>query len=57
MRAIEYFDKSADLHAARIAIVDGDARYSYAETRVFSERIALGMKASGAMPPTPTWNS
>jgi fatty-acyl-CoA synthase len=48
MRAIEYFDKSADLHAARIAIVDGDARYSYAETRVFSERIALGMKASGA---------
>lgn len=47
MRAIEYFDKSADLHAARIAILDGDVRYSYAETRVFSRRIAYGMRASG----------
>ena len=34
MRAIDYFDKSADLHGDRIAIVDGDARHSYAETRI-----------------------
>jgi fatty-acyl-CoA synthase len=47
MRAIEYFDKSADLYPDRIAIVDGDARYSYAETRSFSGRIARGMRAGG----------
>jgi fatty-acyl-CoA synthase len=47
MRAIDYFDKSADLHAARIAILDGDAKYSYAETRAFSERIARGMWLNG----------
>jgi fatty-acyl-CoA synthase len=47
MRAIDYFDKSADLHGDRIAILDGDARYSYADTRAFSERIARGMWASG----------
>jgi acyl-CoA synthetase (AMP-forming)/AMP-acid ligase II len=47
MRAIDYFDKSADLHADRIAILDGDARHSYAETRAFSERIARGMWARG----------
>jgi acyl-CoA synthetase (AMP-forming)/AMP-acid ligase II len=50
MRAIDYFDKSADLHPSRIAILDGDARYSYGETRTFSERIARGMRASGAEP-------
>src|ERR1039458_406511 len=47
MRAIDYFDKSADLHADRIAILDGDARYSYGETRTFSERIARGMWVRG----------
>ena len=47
MRAIDYFDKSSDLHADRIAIVDGDARFSYAEARGFSERIAHGMWARG----------
>jgi acyl-CoA synthetase (AMP-forming)/AMP-acid ligase II len=47
MRAIDYFDKSADLHADRVAILDGDARYSYGETRTFSERIARGMRAGG----------
>ncbi len=34
MRAIDYFDKSADLHPDRIAIIDGDRRYSYREARV-----------------------
>jgi fatty-acyl-CoA synthase len=47
MRAIDYFDKSADLHPDRIAIIDGDRRYSYRETRSFSERIARGLWASG----------
>jgi len=50
MRAIDYFYKSADLHADRIAILDGDARYSYAEARAFSERIARGMWVRGVQP-------
>src|ERR1700733_3324127 len=47
MRAIDYFDKSADLHPDRVAIVDGDAHYSYAEARVFSQRIARAMGTRG----------
>src|SRR5271166_6198048 len=47
MRAIDYFDKSADVHSSRIAIQDGDRRYTYAETRAFSERIARAMRARG----------
>ena len=47
MRAIDYFDKNADLYPDRPAIVDGDRRYSYAETRSFSERIARGLWANG----------
>ena len=47
MRAIDYFDKSADLDPHRIAILDADARYSYAETRAFSDRIAHGMQLRG----------
>jgi len=48
MRAIDYFDKSANLYPDRVAIVDGDRRYSYAETRKFSEQVARGMWAGGA---------
>src|SRR5271157_905399 len=47
MRAIDYFDKAAELSPDRIAILDGDARSSYAETRRFSQRIARGMRARG----------
>jgi fatty-acyl-CoA synthase len=47
MRAIDYFDKSADLYPDRIAILDGDRSYSYAAARDFSERIARGMWANG----------
>ena len=47
MRAIDYFDKSADIHSHSIAIQDGDARYTYAETRAFSERIARAMRVRG----------
>jgi fatty-acyl-CoA synthase len=50
MRAIDYFDKSADLYADRIAIIDGDARYSYREVCGFSERIARGMGLRGVEP-------
>lgn len=47
MRAIDYFDKNADLYPNRTAIVDGDRSYSYAETRAFTDQIARGLWASG----------
>jgi len=47
MRAIDYFDKSAEIHPDRLAILDGDLRYSYGETRSWSEQIARAMWASG----------
>ncbi|HUB01814.1 MAG TPA: AMP-binding protein [Terriglobales bacterium] len=47
MRAIDYFDKSADLYPDRIAITDGVRGYSYKEVRAFSERIARAMWAEG----------
>ncbi|HUJ94424.1 MAG TPA: AMP-binding protein [Terriglobales bacterium] len=45
MRAIDYFDKSVELHRDRTAIIDGESRYSYQQTRAFSENIARGMLA------------
>jgi fatty-acyl-CoA synthase len=45
MRAIDYFDKGAEASSERIAVVDGDARYSYRETRIITERIARAMQA------------
>ena len=50
MRAIDYFDKSAELHPDRTAIQDGNSRHTYSETRSFSERIAHAMRASGSQP-------
>jgi fatty-acyl-CoA synthase len=47
MRAIDYFDKSAEIYSDRLAIRDGEARHTYAETRCFSERIACAMWANG----------
>jgi fatty-acyl-CoA synthase len=47
MRAIDYFDKGAEASSERIAVVDGDRRYSYQETRAITERIARAMRASG----------
>jgi fatty-acyl-CoA synthase len=50
MRAIDYFDKSADLYPERVAIADSDGKYCYREARVFSERIARAMWTRGAKP-------
>jgi acyl-CoA synthetase (AMP-forming)/AMP-acid ligase II len=48
MRAIDYFDKGAEAYPGRTAILDHDGtRYSYAETRVLTERIARAMQANG----------
>jgi fatty-acyl-CoA synthase len=47
MRAIDYFDKGADANPGRTAIIDGDARYSYCETRAITERIARAMWFEG----------
>ena len=47
MRAIDYFDQGADANPDRTAILDGDVRYSYKETRAVSQQIARAMWASG----------
>ena len=47
MRAIDYFDKQAEAIPDRTAIVDGSVRYSYADVRSASERIARAMWAAG----------
>jgi acyl-CoA synthetase (AMP-forming)/AMP-acid ligase II len=47
MRAIDYFDKGAEAYPSRTAIVDGDARYSYAEMSEVTNRIARAMWAGG----------
>ncbi|MBZ5681919.1 MAG: AMP-binding protein [Acidobacteriia bacterium] len=47
MRAIDYFDKGADANPDRTAVVDGDARYSYRDTRSITESIARAMWACG----------
>jgi fatty-acyl-CoA synthase len=47
MRAIDYFDKQAEALPDRIAIIDGNVRYSYADVRSASERIARAMWAAG----------
>ena len=47
MRAIDYFDKGADAHPDRAAVIDGKALYSYPEMRAISVRIARAMWASG----------
>ena len=47
MRSIDYFDKRAKLHPDRLVLVDGEARYTYAELRVLTHRMASAMCASG----------
>jgi fatty-acyl-CoA synthase len=48
MRAIDYFDKGVDACPDRAAIVAGEARYTYRETRAITERIARAMWAAGS---------
>ena len=47
MRNIDYFDRSADRHPGRAVIVDGDTRWSYAEARGMSHRLARAMQGAG----------
>ena len=47
MRSIDYFDKQADLHPDKLVLIAGDARYTYAEMRALSHRLAGAMLANG----------
>src|SRR3984885_3902529 len=47
MRAIDYFDKGAEAHPDRIAILDRGAQYSYRNAQASSERISRAMRAAG----------
>ena len=47
MRAIDYFDKASEVFPDRIALIDGDVRFTYRELRAASERVARAMRAAG----------
>jgi fatty-acyl-CoA synthase len=47
VRAIDYFDKAADAYPERIALIDGEVRYTYRELRAASEKLARAMWAAG----------
>jgi fatty-acyl-CoA synthase len=47
MRAIDYFDKGAEVFPGRIAILDRATQYSYLDAQQASQRIAKAMWAEG----------
>jgi len=47
MRAIDYFDKGADAHPGRVAILDRGTYITYSGTHTASEQIARAMHAAG----------
>jgi acyl-CoA synthetase (AMP-forming)/AMP-acid ligase II len=47
VRAIDYFDKASEVFPDRIALIDGDVRFTYRELRAASERVARAMRAAG----------
>jgi len=47
MRPIDYFDRGHDLDPSRLAIVDGELRFTFAETKALTQRIARAMYAGG----------
>ena len=47
MRAIDYFDKAAESFAERIALVDGNIQYTFAELQKASRQLAQAMWAAG----------
>lgn len=49
MRAIDYFDRGCELDAGRTCLIDGASgqRFSFAEVKLLTERIATAMYAAG----------
>jgi len=47
VRSIDYFDKAAEAFPDRVALIDGDTRFTYRELRLASERLARAMIAVG----------
>jgi fatty-acyl-CoA synthase len=47
MRAIDYFDKGAAANLDRVAIVDGNSRWSYRDLRLATHDIARALRANG----------
>jgi fatty-acyl-CoA synthase len=47
MRAIDYFDKSAEANLDRTAIIDGHSRWSYREMSQATHDIARALRANG----------
>ena len=49
MRAIDYFDKGAELNPDRTCIVDGDSQWSYRQLQTATHDIARSLKAHGLL--------
>lgn len=47
MRSIDYFDRGHDLNPDRLALVDAQTRYTFAETAALTRRVAEAMAANG----------
>ncbi|MGA3292409.1 MAG: AMP-binding protein [Candidatus Acidiferrales bacterium] len=50
MRSVDYFDKAADAHPDRVAVIDRGKRYSYRETRLLTQKISRALLAAGLQP-------
>jgi fatty-acyl-CoA synthase len=47
MRAIDYFDKQSETTPNRVALIEGERRYSYSDVGAASQRIARAMWSAG----------
>jgi len=47
VRCIDYFDKGVEIEPERLAIVDAELRYTFAEVQALTFKIASAMKAHG----------
>ena len=44
---VNFIERSGDVHAERVAVIDGDIRYSWREFRARSRRLASGLRRAG----------
>ena len=44
---VSFLERSGTVHAERTAVVDGDRRYTYAEWRARSRRLASALRGAG----------
>ncbi|HEX7759343.1 MAG TPA: AMP-binding protein [Caulobacteraceae bacterium] len=47
MRSIDYFDRGCDLGPDRLALIDAETRFTFAEAATLTKRVAVAMAANG----------